>query len=549
MAIDPELGITKTEYEPNNTTLETESKHNGEVYATHGETQRGIKSRHAQMLAIGGAIGTGLFVGTGQALAIGGPGPLLLSYCIICMMAYGIFTATGEMSSYLPVPGCSIAYFANRFVSKSLGFAMGWLYWYSFSIITAYGVTAAALVINYWPNNVPIAVWISVMLFVIVGLNLLPVRYYGETEFWFASLKVFMILGLLILSVVLCLGGGPNHQRLGFHYWNDPGPWKEYLVSGASGRFCSFLYVICFSVFSFVFAPELFVIAAGEMKRPRKNLPTAMKRCFYRLVIFYVLGVIAIGVICDSNAQGLTNGGEGASASPWTIAIKEAGIKGLDSVINAVIITSAWSSGNSYLYMATRSLYSLSMAGNAPRVFSNCTKWGIPYNALLASCTIALLAYMSCGSGSSAVFNWFVSLTNMAGFISWSCVGIIYHRFRGACRAQGVNVPYRSKFQPYLAYFDSSMSALLCLCNGFDNFFPGRWSVSSFLTSYVGLPIFLCIYFSHRIYTHLEPWSIPLGNIDLHTDLSEIIAMEEEEEANEPVRRSGWKARMKVIWD
>ena len=526
---DPEAGVKKHHDEKDSPPVITPA--DGQVVDASLRTQRGIKTRHALMIAIGGTIGTGLFVGTGEALAIAGPAPLLGVYVVICILVYGIITATSEMSTYLPVPGCSMAYYANRFVSRSLGFSLGWLYFYSFAILVAYEITAAGLVIDYWPNDINIAVWISIMLVVVIALNLCPVRVYGETEFWFASLKVFMILGLLVLSVVLFFGGGPTHKRLGFHYWKYPGPAKEYLVPGAAGRLCGVVYVACFSVFSFNFAPELLVITAGEMHNPRQNLPKATKHYFYRLLVFYVLGVLAIGVICDSNAPGLLSGEAGAGASPWVIAIKEAGIKGLDSVINAVIITSAWSSANSFLYMSSRSLYSLAVAGNAPQIFTRCSRLGTPYWAVFASCVLGLLTYLNCGNDASQVFNWLINLTNTAGFTSWVCCGITYTRFRMTCQAQAVtSLPYRSRFQPYLVWVAMCMFAILLLCNGFSVFVAGNWSVSTFLTSYIGIPVFLGIYFAHRIYARGDSWARHPCNIDLHTGLAEVEADCPEEE-------------------
>ncbi|TGO30191.1 hypothetical protein BPAE_0007g00680 [Botrytis paeoniae] len=286
-----------------------------------GSTRRGLKSRHAQMIALGGTIGTGLFVGSGQALFAGRPAFLFLAYCLITIFVYGIVTATTEISAYMPIHGSTLASYASRYVSPSLWFAMGWLYWYSFAIVAPYEITAAGLVIDYWPNDINIAVWITILLLVIIGLNCFPVKVYGETEFWFASLKVFMIIGLLVLSFILFCVGRPSHQPLGFNYWKDPGATKEYLVGGSVGRFCAFLYALVFSCFSFNFAPELLVITGGEMESPRRNLPTAAKQYFIRLLIFYIGGTLAIGVIVSSNAPGLIGGRAGAASSPWIISI------------------------------------------------------------------------------------------------------------------------------------------------------------------------------------------------------------------------------------
>lgn len=291
---------------------------NGEVGSspTGGTTKRGLKSRHAQMIALGGTIGTGLFVGAGQGLSMGGPLFLLLSYSLITIMLYGVATATGEMSSYLPIPGCSVAYYSHRFVSPSLGFTLGWVYWYIFAITVPAEITASTLVINYWENSVPDAVWITVIMIVIVACNCFPVKVYGEVEFWFASTKVIGIIGLLIIATVLFFGGGPTHDPLYFKYWGNPGPVNEYLVEGRAGQLCAFVSVLTFSVFAFAFAPELLVVTGGEMEAPRRNIPTATKRYFYRLIVFYILGALGVGIIIPSNHPALLSSGSGASASP-----------------------------------------------------------------------------------------------------------------------------------------------------------------------------------------------------------------------------------------
>ncbi|OTB13915.1 hypothetical protein K445DRAFT_368112 [Daldinia sp. EC12] len=520
-------------------------------------TKRAIKSRHAQMLVIGGTIGTGLFVGTGQALAIAGPASLFSAYVVICFLVYGIVTAIVEVGAYLPVTGMSVAYYANRIVSPSLGFALGWLYWYTWGISVAYEITAAAVVISYWSTTVPVAVWITIMLVLIIALNYFPVGIYAEVEFWCASIKVFTIIGLLILSVVLFFGGGPNHTRLGFWYWQDPGATNEYLVGGAGGRFCAFLYTLIYSCFSFNFSPELVIITAGEMKSPRKNLPKAALHFIWRLIMFYALGALAIGVICQSDEPALTNGGKGAAASPWVIAIKNAGIHVLDSIINAVIITSAWSSGNSVLYMSSRSSYSLAIAGNAPKIFSYCNKHGVPVYTVLASSLLSLLAYLNVGIVSSIVFNWFVSIINTAAFISWVCCCIVYFRFKKACTTQGISdsdLPYTSALQPWAAWIAVVAFGLFGLLNGFPVFFPNRFNAPDFLTAYIGILVFSLIYFGHRVSVRKDPWIRTPDSVDLKTGLADILAEEESDAAIEtpgsPAKhdRNRWLRRIFILW-
>jgi amino acid transporter len=182
-----------------------------------------LHNRHAQMIALGGTIGTGLFVGSGQTLARGGPAFIVGCYCFMSFLIFCVVSGIVEVAAYLPTPGSSMNLFGYRYVSRSMGFALGWLYFYSLGILVPYEITAAGLVIDYWNAPVNIAVWISIMIVVIVGLNVLPVKFYGETEFWFAGTKVIMMTGLILVSFILFWGGGPNHDRLGFRYWKNPG--------------------------------------------------------------------------------------------------------------------------------------------------------------------------------------------------------------------------------------------------------------------------------------------------------------------------------------
>lgn len=506
-------------------------------------TQRGLKNRHVQLMALGGTIGTGLFVGSGQALNIGGPLSLLLGYIFISALVYALVTGIAEIGAYLPVHGGTMSYHGFRYVSRSLGFAMGYLYWYSLGILVPYEIVAASMVIEYWDAGVHLAVWISIMLVVIVLLNFLPVRFYGETEFWFSGIKIITLIGLLLLSFILFWGGGPNRQRLGFHYWKESGAMNTYLVAGDAGRFVGLLQCIVKSAIAFIFAPELIIISGGEMESPRRNVPTAARRYIYRLVFFYILGALAIGVICSSRADAIVYGsGTDASSSPFVIAIANAGIPALDSIVNAAILTSAWSAGNSFLYMSSRSLYSLAVSGNAPSVFKTCNRWGVPWLAVSASSLFSLLAYLAVSNGSNTVFNWLINFTNTSGFISWICCAVVYFRFQRAISAQGVEKPYTSPMQPYGMYVGLGGSVFLALINGFTCFFPSQWSPSNFFTAYIGIPAFLALYLGHRVVFWSDPWAWRSADVDLRTGLAEIVAAEKP-----PRPRDTWWKKVMVL--
>jgi len=334
------------------------------------------------------------------------------------------------------------------------------------------------------------------------------------------------MIGLLILSFILFWGGGPTRDRLGFRYWHNPGAAHPYILGGNTGRFISFWETLVLSVFPFTFAPELLVVTGGEMESPRRNLPIASRRYFYRLVIFYVLSVLAIGLTCPSNDPRLTNGGAGAHSSPFVVAIANAGIKVLPSIVNAVILISAWSAGNSFLYISSRALYSLAVQGSAPRFLKACNRWGVPYYAVGISSLFAALGYLNVASSGSTVFNWFVNLTNTWGMISWVCCCIIYLRFRKAAAAQGIESGYHSFLQPWGSYIAIFMFTLLCLTNGFTCFWPQNWSASSFLTAYIGIPIFVVMYVGHRIVFWKDKWAWDPAEVDMTTGLQEVLDAE-----------------------
>ena len=441
----------------------------------------------------------------------------------------------------------------SRFVSPSLGFALGWLYVYSFGMILAYEFSAMVIIIDYWPNNVHPAVWVVVGFLFFLAINMLPVGVYGESEFWFALIKVVMAAGLLLLSLILMLGGGPTGDRLGYRYWRDPGATKPYLVKGDAGRFTAFLYAWVFSGFSFYFAPEQLILASGEMINPRKNLPSAARRFFFRLVFFYVFGAAAIGVICPSNAPGLTSGAGNVNASPWVIAIKNAQIDILPSIINAGVLTAAMSAGVAYLFMASRSLYSLAIIGQAPQLFTRCNRWGLPYVAVLGVSSLGLLGFLVVDSEAGQVLNWFVSITNTAGYTSWIVCCVLYIRFRKACKAKGISVSYQSKIQPYAAWACLCVFSALLLANGFTNFYTGNFSVSGFITTYIGIPLFLALWLGHKLTAgRKDPWWRSIEDMDMVTGVSEADADAERWNNAEKELEGGsghqWWKKIRILW-
>lgn len=256
-------------------------------------------------------------------------------------------------------------------------------------------------------------------------LNLIAVKYYGESEFWFASIKILAILGFILVGLVIFFGGAPTHDRLGFRYWQHPGAFNPYLTGGNTGKFLAVWYALVKAGFSYILSPEIIANTAGECQAPRRNIPKAARRYIYRILLFYVLGTLIIGVIVpytDKQLLGVSN----ASASPFVLGIKHAAIPALDHILNAVALTAAWSAGNSQLYSASRMLYGMACTGKAPAIFRRCNRWGVPYLAVLASSVLSLLAYLVLSDSGATVFNWLTTLIVVSGIINWVIVLITF---------------------------------------------------------------------------------------------------------------------------
>lgn len=338
-------------------------------------------------------------------------------------------------------------------------------------------------------------------------LNIFAVGIYGEAEFVFASIKIITILGLLIVALVIMLGGAPDHDRRGFRYWKE-GAMKEYVGTGATGRFTGLWSTLVNAAFSYG-GVEMVAVAAGEAANPRKNIPKAVRRVFWRILFFYVLGSFCIGVTVSSNDPALTDANaKGAQSSPWVIAMKNAGIPVLPHIINAVILTSATSSGNAFLYSGSRYLFAVAQNGQAPKFLLKCSKAGVPYYCVAITASISLLTYMSVSTGANTVFLWFQNLTTIAQLFTWCSVCYTYTRFQKALIAQGVDrntLIFKSKWQPYTAWIAFVYFALIIVFNGFKVFTQtkGGWGsdqLTSFFTAYVGVPIFFLLYAFWKIF-------------------------------------------------
>ncbi|WVQ65948.1 uncharacterized protein L199_004126 [Kwoniella botswanensis] len=474
-----------------------------EEIVPHDGLKRSLKSRHLAMISIGGVIGTGLFLGTGSALAHGGPLGLFLGYALMGSICYSVMISLGEMISFLPIPGGHIK-LAERFVDPAFSFTMGWNYWYNWVIILPAELSAAAVLINLWNKTINNALWISICLIVVVVINLFGAGVYGECEFWFASIKVLTITGLIILGIIITAGGGPDHKSIGFQYWRDPGPFVQYEgISGSLGRFLGFWAVLTQAAFSYI-GTEIVAIAAGEAKNPRRNLPRAIKKVYIRILVFYLGGTFIIGLLVPSNDEGLALNSGTALASPFVIAIKRAGIPALPSIINACLLTSAWSAASSDLFTSSRAIYGLAITRQAPKIFARTTKNGLPYVAIIFCALFGALAYMSLQSTAGQVFGYFANLTAAAGLMTWWGICLVYIRFEKGLKDQGISkstLPYTSYLNKnaFAAKYAMVMITIILFFSAWSVFLKGNWDTATFVTNYLPLWLFPVLWIGFKL--------------------------------------------------
>lgn len=458
--------------------------------------KRSLKSRHINMIAIGGAIGTGLFVASGATVSQAGPGGALLAYTAIGIMVFLLMQSLGEMATYLPLSSSFEAY-GTRFVSASFGFAAGWNYWFNWAITVAVELVAAALVMSYWLPDVPGWIWSALFLVILVALNAISVKGYGEGEFWFASVKVFTVLVFLVTGVLMILGilGGKSP---GFANWTIG---EAPFVQGWHG----IMSVFMIAGFSFQ-GTEMIGVAAGEAEHPEKTIPKAIRSVFVRIMLFYVGAIAVIGFLLPYTDPRLLGASESddISIAPFTLIFEQAGVLGAATLMNAVILTAILSAGNSGMFASTRMLHGLAVSGKAPKIFTKVTKKGIPLPALIATTAVGMLCFLTSLVGQGEAYQWLVSASGLAGFITWMGIAWCHFNFRRAYVKQGndpKDLPYRAWLFPIGPIVALIMCTVVVFGQGIDFFTDPAANIGEILMTYLTLPLFFVLWAGHKLVT------------------------------------------------
>ena len=493
--------------------------------------------------------GTGLFVASGKALSEGGPASLLLAYSLIGGMLYCTVQALGEMAVLFPVAGSFSAY-STRFLDPAWGFAMGWNYGLQWLIVLPLEVVAASITVNYWQSNINPAAWVAIFLAIILSINLFGVKGYGEAEFLFSVVKVIAVVGFIILGIVLDIGGNPDGHYIGGSHWRDPGAFNN----GFKGL-CS---VLVTAAFAFA-GTELVGLAAAETANPRKSLPTAVKQVFWRICLFYIVSLTLVGLLVPYTDHRLIGSSSAdAKASPFVIAINNAGIKALDSVMNVVIMIAVLSVGNSAVYGSSRTLAALAEQGQAPKILAYIDRQGRPLVSIGVASAFGLLAFIAASKNENTAFIWMQALSGLSSIFTWGSICLAHIRFRQAWKFHGRKLDelaFRSQPGVIGSYIGFIFNVLVLIAQFWTGFAPvppiagkpvkgARARVQSFFEAYLAVPIVILFYVIYKLryrtkIMKVQDMDLLTGRRDLN--LEQLLAEEQLERKTWPRWKKAYK--------
>ncbi|MGO2122904.1 amino acid permease [Glutamicibacter arilaitensis] len=462
-----------------------------------------------QMIAIGGSIGTGLFVASGGTIAQAGPGGSLVAYALIGMMVLLLMQSLGEMSARLPVAG-SFQTYASVFVNRHFGFAIGWNYWFNWAITVAAELVAAGIIMSYWFPDTPGWIWAGLFLILLTGLNALSAKAFGEGEYWLAAIKVITVVVFLICGVAMIFGI-LGDSTPGFSNWTDG-------EAPFVGGWLSIVSVFMIAGFSFQ-GTELIGVAAGEAENPQRDIPRAIKAIFWRIMLFYIGAIFVIGMLIPyMDPSLLSSEASDITTSPFTLVFERAGVAFAAALMNAVILSAILSAGNSGLYASARMLYSMALDGKAPKIFARLNKRGVPMPAMLLTASVGLFGFLTAIVGQGSAYTWLLNVSGLSGFIAWIGIAVCHYKFRKAYIASGqdlANLPYKAPLFPLGPVLAFVILIVVIIGQNYQAIVDGN--LLQMASSYIGLPIFLLLWLGHWLATRkqpavaIDPWTAKLN--------------------------------------
>lgn len=468
---------------------------------------RDLKARHISMIAIGGSIGTGLFMASGGIINQAGPGGAIAAYLLIGIMVYFLMSSLGELATFYPVSGSFSAY-ATRFINPAAGFTVGWLYWIIWSLVASVDVITAAKVLSYWEvfGGIPSIVWCFIFLGILFLINVFSVKSFGEAEYWFSFVKVATILIFLVMGLLMIFGILGDQGAIGL---------KNFTIGDAPfhNGLTGLLGVLVVAGFSFG-GTEVVAVTAGESDNPKESMPKAIRQVFWRILLFYIGSIFIIACLIPYSDPHLLNKNSDVAMSPFTIIFDKVGILFAATIMNAVILTAVLSAGNSGLYATSRLLFSLSQEGQAPKLLGRLNKRNMPFNALLLTTFLIILtiiyAHINMG-GYAKLLNMLGSLILLVWMMSmWS-----QYRLRQAIKKQRRDknelLSYQSPLFPLGPIIVIATSLFLLIGQSFSDIMAGN--LAAIFEAILPILIAIAIYFIYKIINHTK--MIPLEQIDL----------------------------------
>ncbi|AJS35913.1 Gap1p [Saccharomyces cerevisiae YJM1190] len=510
-----------------------------------------LKNRHLQMIAIGGAIGTGLLVGSGTALRTGGPASLLIGWGSTGTMIYTMVMALGELAVIFPISGGFTTY-ATRFIDESFGYANNFNYMLQWLVVLPLEIVSASITVNFWGTDPKYRDgFVALFWLAIVIINMFGVKGYGEAEFVFSFIKVITVVGFIILGIILNCGGGPTGGYIGGKYWHDPGAFAGDTPGAKFKGVCS---VFVTAAFSFA-GSELVGLAASESVEPRKSVPKAAKQVFWRITLFYILSLLMVGLLVPYNDKSLIGASSvDAAASPFVIAIKTHGIKGLPSVVNVVILIAVLSVGNSAIYACSRTMVALAEQRFLPEIFSYVDRKGRPLVGIAVTSAFGLIAFVAASKKEGEVFNWLLALSGLSSLFTWGGICICHIRFRKALAAQGRGLDelsFKSPTGVWGSYWGLFMVIIMFIAQFYVALFPVGDSPSAegFFEAYLSFPLVMVMYIGHKIYKRNWKLFIPAEKMDIDTGRREVDLDLLKQEIAEEKAIMATKPRWYRIWN
>ncbi|KAJ5139436.1 hypothetical protein N7448_002844 [Penicillium atrosanguineum] len=524
----PDLGRVPTK-------IEAEEVDHGADTQLH----RSLGTRHLTMVALGSAIGMGMWLGSGTSLVHGGPASLFIGFFIASTVIWSVCQSLGEMAVMYPLPSAFVQW-TTLFVSPAAGFALGWGYWFSYWITIANELQGVVTVLSYWTDAVPTAAWITIFWMVIILINVGVVKFFAEVEVFSSTVKFSWMFVAIIAMIVITAGGAPAEGPIGFRYWN---------AQPVKNGFKGFITVLPTCIFSMA-GSENAALVATEVSNPRRSMPKAIGSIWLRLGLFYVLGSLMITLTVDPSDPDLF-GGSGSDASPFVIAFKNAGIPVMAHITNAVIFISVISTGSISGYGGSRMLMGMAHVQMNHRIFGKADKMGRPWAGYIATIGIGgSLAYLNVSNAGAEVFTWLSNLVALLTVFGWGMICITHLRFRYAWKLQGrsdEHLPWRGLAFPYAPWYGLSWCILIIIIEFYLAIWPlgERPSARNFFANFVCIIAVVCIWICAQIW-----YQCPIWNDASAIDLDEFrrFYADHHDEGNIPLKKPLFQ-RLKVLFE